>query len=209
MHEALGLRVRRRLGPHRDVDELARCIALHGKDRVNGEVDSEAVTVELHGDTVDEKRHVVGDDLDDGMRRLPAMLLQMRVVDPHLAAAGLAGFGEAEMGERRAVEVGHLALGDVGRCDITKVATHEGAGQRRVLAPELRLDLGDDSIDQLAFLFFRWQRHRLAPLLHSTSNHTRPDSKSIGGKKHQRPTRTWRLRSISAGAMNARKRPAP
>ena len=184
----------------RDAGEPAFGIALDGEDRMNGEVDREAVAVELHGDTVDEKRHVVGDDLDDGMGRLPAMLLQMRVVDAHLAGARLAGLGEAEMGERRAVEVGHLALGDVGRCDIPKVATHEGAGQCRVLGPELRLDLGDDSIDQLVFLLFRWQRHRLAPLLHSTSNHTRPDSKSIGGKKRQWYTRAWRPWSINAGA---------
>ena len=45
---------------------------------------------ELHRHRVDEERHVVGDDLDDGVRRLPAVLLELRVVDADLGRARLA-----------------------------------------------------------------------------------------------------------------------
>ncbi len=76
MHEAFGLGVRCRLAAHGDAAEPARGVALHGEDRMDREVDREAVPIELHGHAVDQKRHVVGDDLDDGMRRLPAMLLR-------------------------------------------------------------------------------------------------------------------------------------
>ena len=37
---------------------------------------------------VDNERYVVADDLDDGVRRPPAVLLELRVVNAHLRLAG-------------------------------------------------------------------------------------------------------------------------
>jgi hypothetical protein len=47
------------------------------------------------------------------VRRLPAVHLELRVVDAHLRLAGRAAAGVVEVGERRAVEVDLAALGEV------------------------------------------------------------------------------------------------
>src|SRR3712207_7066552 len=51
------------------------------------------------------RSHVVGDDLEDRVGRLPAVLLEERVVHPHLRLAGGPPVGEAEVAHRGAVEV--------------------------------------------------------------------------------------------------------
>ncbi len=68
-------------------------------------VDTEPVPVQLHADRVGQERHVVGDDLDGRMRRLPAFDFELRIEHPHLARAGLALAREVQVRQRGAVEV--------------------------------------------------------------------------------------------------------
>ena len=80
---------------------------------VNYEVARVRAAVQHHAHRVDQERHVVGDDLDDGMGRLPAVLLDLGVVDPDLRLPGRAPPGEVEVRRRGAVEIVRLAFGEV------------------------------------------------------------------------------------------------
>src|SRR5204863_297989 len=62
-------------------------VAEDADDRVDDQVDAVATAVELHSHRVDEERHVVGDDLDGGVGRAPAVLVELRVVDADLRRA--------------------------------------------------------------------------------------------------------------------------
>ena len=81
--------------------------------RVDHQMDRVALARELHRHRVDDERHVVGDDLDHGVRRLPAVLLEVRVVDAHLRLAGRALLGEVPVRDRRPVQVERVAIGQV------------------------------------------------------------------------------------------------
>jgi hypothetical protein len=83
------------------------------------------VAVHFHRHRVDEERHVVVDDLDDRVRRLPAMLFDRRIERAHLCLAALAFAGEVPMGERGAVQVDQLPLGEVVGIDLPIVVAHE------------------------------------------------------------------------------------
>ena len=65
---------------------------------------------ELHRHRVDDERHVVGDDLDHRVRRLPAVLLELGVVDVHLDLAGRAHPGPVPVRDRGAVQVERAAV---------------------------------------------------------------------------------------------------
>ena len=55
-----------------DGQQLAPLIALYRNDRVHDQVQRQALAVDLHRDGVDQKGHVVVDDVDHRMARLPA-----------------------------------------------------------------------------------------------------------------------------------------
>ena len=50
-----------------ETEQLAARVAMHPQDRMYDEVESEVVAFELHRHRVDEERHVVVDDLHDGV----------------------------------------------------------------------------------------------------------------------------------------------
>jgi len=77
------------------------------------EVDIEALAREGHRDRVDDERHVVGDDLDHRVRRVPAVLVALGVVDADLGLAGSAPAGEAPMRHRTAIEIPRVPIGQV------------------------------------------------------------------------------------------------
>ena len=76
-------------------------VAAHLDDRVDDQVDAEAAPVELHADRVDQERHVVGHDLDGRVRRLPAVRLELGVVDADLGRARRAPRGRGRSGRAR------------------------------------------------------------------------------------------------------------
>ena len=48
---------------------------------------SESITIQRHGRRIDEKGHIVGDDLDDRVGGLPTMFFELWIVDPDLCFA--------------------------------------------------------------------------------------------------------------------------
>ena len=64
------------------------------------------------------------------MGRLPAVLLDLRVVDPDLGLARAPLLGEAQMGQRRAVEIERIALDQLGRRHRAVVVLEERLGHR-------------------------------------------------------------------------------
>ena len=124
--------------------------AAHAHHRMDDEVARVPAAVHHHPHRVDQERHVVGDDLDDGVGRLPAVLLDLRVVDPDLRRAGGAPPGKVQVRRRRAVEVGRTAFrevvgrdprvvaGDEGEDEVDVLGAHPLAGERGDFVHELR-----------------------------------------------------------------------
>jgi len=99
--------------------QLAGIITCNGQHGVVDGVNGDATTVELDTHGIDQERHVRVQHFDDGVRRLPAMLLEVRVVGTHLGS--LEALQEVPYGQGGTVEVIQLALGHVlegGRCVI-------------------------------------------------------------------------------------------
>ena len=129
-----------------DAAVLGPAEAHHGMD---GEVVRVPASVEHHPHRVDQERHVVGDDLDDGMGRLPAVLLDLGVVDPDPGSARGTSPGEVEVRRRGAVEIVRLAFrevvgrdarvvpGDEGQDEIEVLGTHPLARERGDLVHQL------------------------------------------------------------------------
>ncbi len=123
MNERLAASVRRtRRG---DARERAVGGACHVDERMDDEMLREPVPVHFHRHRVDEERHVVVDDLDDRMRRLPAAFLKRRIECPHPRVACLALAREVPVRECSAVEIGQLPLGEILRVDLAVVHAHE------------------------------------------------------------------------------------
>ena len=70
------------------IDKRAVGAALDGDDRMHDQVQRQPVPVDLHRHRIDQERHVVIDDLDDRVRRLPAMFLDRRIEYAHPRASG-------------------------------------------------------------------------------------------------------------------------
>ncbi len=149
MHVGFGDRAVADLVARRQRDDAAAGVALRRELRVDEQVDGQAEVVERHGDRVDEKRHVVVDDLDDRVRRMPAVLLDARVEDPDLDLAGLALRAELPQREGRAVQIFGIGADDVLGRDVVVVVADEQRRSLRPVAGEAVLDLGDDRIDRL------------------------------------------------------------
>jgi hypothetical protein len=62
-------------------EESSDPVAAHRDHRVDGEVHGQPVAGQRHGHAVDQEGHVVVDDFDDRVRRLPAVPVDFRVVD--------------------------------------------------------------------------------------------------------------------------------
>ena len=91
----------------RDVGQRSRpCVAHDRDERMDDQVQRQAVAVHFHRHRIDQERHVVVDDLDDRVRRLPAVLLDRRVEHAHAGVAGLTFAREVPVRKRRAVQVG-------------------------------------------------------------------------------------------------------
>ena len=108
-----------------DLEQPALLVPANAHDRPDHEVDRAPVPRHLHRDRVDEEGHVVDDGLDDGVRRLPAVLLDVRRVDVHLQLAGLPDAREVPVRERRSVEVEVAPVAQVVGSDVGVVRADE------------------------------------------------------------------------------------
>ena len=142
----------------------------------------------------DQKRHVVVDHLDDGVGRLPAVLLDLRIVRPDLGLAGLALLPEAEMRERRAVQVQGVAIDQVRRRHALVVVMHEALGERGEVFVQLVVQTPDHPLEQIGFLVLKPGRHGSLPSAIGSVYHRwrRPYSAASPGEGA--PARTMPLR---------------
>ena len=88
---------------HRQALCRSAIAALHPQDRMDHEMHGQPGPIEFSGHGIDEERHVVVDDLDDRVRRLPAMLVEARIDDAYLRRAGRTLASELPERHRRAV----------------------------------------------------------------------------------------------------------
>ena len=130
--------------------------AHHG---VDDEVARIPAAVQDHPHRVDQERHVVGDNLDDGVGRLPAVLLDPGVVDPDLRAARRTPPSEIEMRHRGAVEIARLAFGEVVGRRAGVVAGKERKREIEVLAAHPFARERRHFVDQIGLLCVRLDRH--------------------------------------------------
>ena len=87
MHHRLGSRA---AGPA-ELFQPSRLVPLDLHDRVDDQMDRKVLPVDLRGHRIDEKRHVVVDDVDRGVRRGPSVRPDAGVEDPDVRLAALAG----------------------------------------------------------------------------------------------------------------------
>ena len=108
-----------------DLEQPALLVPADAHDRPDHEVDRAPVPRHLHRDRVDEEGHVVDDRLDDGVRRLPPVLLDVGRVDVHFRLAGLPHAREVPVRDRRTVEVEIAPVAQVVGSDVGVVRAHE------------------------------------------------------------------------------------
>ncbi len=124
-----------------DLEEATGLVPVDEQDGVDQQMDGEPTPGERRRHAVDEKRHVVGDDGDDGVGRMPTVALQLGVVDPQAMATGGAIAGEAVVIERGGVEGERIARQEIGARGAGIVKAHEALGLQRVVAAEPLLQL--------------------------------------------------------------------
>ncbi len=95
------------------VEQPAGGVALHGEDRMDDQVQRQALPVDLHRRRIDEERHVVVDDFDDRVARAEARLRGRGVEHAQLRRAGRTILRKTVLGQRHAVQVVRAARGDV------------------------------------------------------------------------------------------------
>jgi hypothetical protein len=82
LHQRFGERAGHPCARWEDPGEATVRVPEHVDDRMDRELDPASAAGELHADRVHQKRHVIGDDLDDCVRRLPAVLFEPGVIGP-------------------------------------------------------------------------------------------------------------------------------
>ena len=122
-------------------------------------MNAEAVPVQLLADAVDEKWHIVVDDLDHGMGRLPAILFELRVVDAQLGLARRTVLTEAQLCQSGAVQIEWIALGQILGRHVTEISPDKPLGDRRLIATETITQLSRETVDDLGLTLLGACRH--------------------------------------------------
>ena len=115
LHQRFGQRAGHPCARREDLREVTVRLPEHVDDRMDRQLDPVSAAGELHANRVHQERHVIGDDLDDRVRRLPAVLCEPGVIGPHAGGAGGAVTSEIPDSHRRAVEITDAALGQIAR----------------------------------------------------------------------------------------------
>src|SRR5690606_25977752 len=80
------------------IDQLSLIVAPNGEDGVHDELNVDVLARQLGRHGVDQERHIVVDDLDDGVRGVPAVFVEAWTVDAELELAGAAHEGKVVEG---------------------------------------------------------------------------------------------------------------
>ena len=123
---------------------------------MHGQVDGAAPASECHRHGIDEKRHVVRDGLDDCVRRLPAVLLDLRRVHVNLRLSRPPPLHQVPVRECRAVEIefGEILQGGVG-----EVRANELLDLNRLRFRQPLSNVGDRLLDERRLRFLRLDGH--------------------------------------------------
>ena len=121
----------------RHIRQPAGGAALDPQDGMHGEIDGKTRPVQPVSDRIDEKRHVVVDDLDHRAAGLPALRRGLGIEDAQLRPGGFALGGKPAQAHGRAVKVGDRALDDILRRDALVIELDEAVGVGRLLFTEL------------------------------------------------------------------------
>src|SRR5947209_16772894 len=95
---------------------------------MDDQMDDAVAGVDRSGHRVDEEWHVVVDDLDNRVRRRPAVARQVRVVYPDFRLAGAPTLSKAPQREGGAVEIAGRAFGNIRRRDVLVKLRNEPIG---------------------------------------------------------------------------------
>ncbi len=146
-----------------DLEETAALVSAHPDDRVDDQVHAAPQPVQLHAHRVHQEGHVVVDDLDDGVGRRPAVLLELRRVDADARLPARAARAEVQMCEGGAVEVADTPLEQVVGRDEVVVDAEECFEPPCLLRRELGAGVLDRLLDQAGFGLVGLHRHRCHP----------------------------------------------
>ena len=100
--------------------------AADSQDGMHDQMQSQPVAIDFHRHRVDQEGHVVVDDLDDRVRRLPAVFLDAGIEHANSSASGLTLAREVPMRQRGTVQIGRRALGQLFRIHLPEVTLDEG-----------------------------------------------------------------------------------
>ncbi len=105
-------------------------VALHRHDRMHDQMQHRAAPVDLHRHRIDQERHVVVLDLDDRVRRVPAVIGNGGVEHAHRGFTRRALLHRPPLTDERAEQVGRVALGEIVGIDVgVEVARQLGDGR--------------------------------------------------------------------------------
>jgi hypothetical protein len=130
---------------------------------------SDGSAVPLPGDLlrhrVDDERHVVGHDVDDGLRRTEPVLLEIRGVHPHRGCTRRSIEREDQVRHRGVVRVVHVPSREVAAGDVPAVLPDERLEEPLLLRGQPLLGVPPDLVDDLGSVAGRdgWHGNPLRP----------------------------------------------
>ncbi len=125
-------------------------------------MDVALAAVELRGDGVDEERHVVVDDLDDGVLEGPPVGLDGGVEEADLRRTRFALLAKLPERQRSTEERVEGAVDDVVGRDEGEIAPDEVLHALGLVRPQAVARLGDEAIHEVGFTVFGCQSHARA-----------------------------------------------
>ena len=129
------------------------------------QVDVAPEPVDLGADGVDEERHVVVHDLDDGVLERPASFLGGWIEEPDVWFPRLPHFAEFPERERAAEECVEGGVDDVVGCDEGEIAPHELRCALGLVGADAVSRLGRKTLHEVDFSVFGGDSHREAVIL--------------------------------------------
>ena len=183
MHVRLGDRIRRRNLRRRQLDATPLRVAANLHNRVQQEMDVALALIDFRGHGVDQKRHVVVDDLDDCVLERPAVFLDGRIEEADLRRTRLALLPEFPERKRTANERVEGRVDDVVRSDEGEVAPDEMRGALGVIRTDPIPGLGREALDEVDFPVFRGDGHLRREIL-SRARGPSPWGEGVYSRRH-------------------------